>query len=121
MKDPLYAENTYRTEVIGNLVHIYAKNPLHDFYMYEYFTDNPNVKLEEFLVPGDVPEIRRDGTYVVSVVIRMVEEEELFGYIYLKSNYGDFIIPVNLDDDATDLVADTDLLDFGTIFAGEYS
>ena len=122
--DPLYSENSYKTEIRGNIVHIYSKLLLRDdFFLYEHFSDNPKftvIVFDEIDFDNIYPSIDEKHHYILSVAIDTIDEESSTGFIYLKSNEGDYIIPVNLEESITGPMVNVDNIDFGIVFSGKY-
>ena len=121
--DPYYPENSFQTEIRGSIIHIYSKYPLQeDFFLYEYYADNPHFSVTIF-DPIDFeviqPAIEDRERYILSVVINPSEEEnDLIGFIYFKSQYGDYVVPVNLQGShMRKPVANVESIDFGVVLS----
>ena len=124
--DPIYPENSYKEVITGSIVHLYAEHPLEeDFYLYDYFSDSQDISVvvfDEIDYEYIFPAINTSERYVASVVINKHPDLGIRGFVYLKSQFGDYVVPINLTDNASsNLVASVEKIDFGVVFAGLFS
>ena len=121
--DPIYPNKRVKTEIRGHIIHIYTRLPQNDdFFIYEYFSDNPNFSVIVFDgVDLDTikPHIHQKRHYILSVVVNIVDEENLMGFVYFKSQAGDYAIPVNLEGSTSGPIVNVENIDFGIVIAGK--